>query len=66
MSICNERQSISYNKNDNFNFYPKKHITLAITLCYDFALSHTAFILSRIVITKETYLKIKGKVFANG
>jgi hypothetical protein len=36
----------------------KTQITIAITLCYDFALSHNAFIVSRIVITKETYLKI--------
>jgi hypothetical protein len=43
-----------------------KYITIAITLCYDFALWHNAFILSRIVITKEIYSKIKGKVFANG
>ncbi len=42
------------------------HITIAITLCYDLMLSQNAFILSRIVITKEIYSKIKGKVFANG
>ncbi len=39
-------------------------ITIAITL-YDFMLSQNAFILSRIVITKEIYSKIRGKVFAN-
>jgi hypothetical protein len=47
-------------------FIPKKHVTIAITLCYNFALLHNALILSRIVITKEIYWKIKGKVFANG
>jgi hypothetical protein len=47
-----------------FKFYPKKHITMAIMLCYDFALSHNAFILFRIIIAKEIYSKIK--VFANG
>jgi hypothetical protein len=50
--ICNERQSPIYIKDDNFNFYPKKHIIIAITLCYHFALSNNYFILSRIVITK--------------
>ncbi len=47
-------------------FIPKKHITIAIMLCYDFVLSHNNFILSRTVITKEIHSKIKGKVFANG
>jgi hypothetical protein len=51
------------------NNYPAEVGTLsiiAITLRYDFALSHNAFILSRIVITNEIYSKIIGKVFANG
>jgi hypothetical protein len=43
----------------------KTHMTIAITLCYDFALSHNSFILSRIVKTKEIYSIITGKVFAN-
>jgi hypothetical protein len=44
----------------------KNHITIAITHCYNFALSHIAFILSRIVITKEIYSKKKEKFSPTG
>ncbi len=65
-SICKKDKSQVTTKMIISSIVQKNHITIAITLCYDFLLSHNAFILSRINITKEIYSKIKGTFLPTG